>query len=272
MQVAFHKMHGAGNDFVVLDARARPLALSPETIVGLANRRTGIGCDQLVLLEPGDATATVGVRFFNADGTESGACGNGSRCVALLVAGGVPGATVALRTSAGLLPARLLARGQVEIGMGRPGLDWRDVPLSAKADTLHLPLDGDPAGCSIGNPHATLFESGLDPAVAGPRLGVDPLFAEGANIGFASILAPDRMRLRVFERGSGLTLACGSGACAAVVNAARRGLTGRRVSVEMEGGTLSVDWDETDQVRLTGPAALSFTGTVMLAAAVAPPP
>jgi diaminopimelate epimerase len=266
MQVAFHKMHGAGNDFVVFDARARPLALSPSTIAGLSDRHTGIGCDQVVLLEPGDATATVGVRFFNADGSESGACGNASRCVALLVAGGVPGTAVTLRTSAGLLPAMVLEGDQVEVGMGRPGLDWRDVMLSRKADTLHLPLDGDPAGCSMGNPHATLFESRLDPSIDGPLLAVDPLFAEGANIGFASILAPDRMRLQVFERGSGLTLACGSGACAAVVNAARRGLTGRRVAVEMPGGTLSVDWDEADQVRLTGPAALAFTGTVTLAA------
>lgn len=267
MRVDFHKMHGAGNDFVVLDARARFLPLQPETVAALACRRTGIGFDQLALIEPDDAPETVSVRFFNADGSESGACGNASRCIAWLACDGVAGAAVSLRTRAGILPARILeggARGgQVSVRLGHPRLDWRDIPLSRAADTLHLPLPGDPAGCSMGNPHATLFDPALDPVVDGPRLQRDPLFAEGANIGFATVLAPDRMRLRVFERGSGLTLACGSGACAAVVNAARRGLAGREVAVQMDGGLLHVRWAD-DGVHLAGPAVLSFTGSVTL--------
>ena len=269
MRIDFHKMHGAGNDFVVLDERVRPLGLTPAAIARLADRRTGIGCDQVVVLQvpddgPDQDRADVRVRFFNADGSESGVCGNASRCVAALVAGDAPGRTLHLRTSTGLLPARVLEAGRVEVDMGAPGLGWRDVPLARAADTLHLPLAGDPAGCSMGNPHATFFGHPADPAVAGPALERDPLFRERANIGFAHILSPDRIRLVVWERGTGLTAACGSGACAAVVNAARRGLTGRRVAVEMPGGLLDIAWDEDEHVHMTGPAVLSYTGRIEL--------
>ena len=267
MQVAFHKMHGAGNDFVVLDERAQPFGLTPAAVAGLADRRTGIGCDQLVLLQrPGDGpeTGDVRVRFFNADGSEAGACGNASRCVAALIAGDGVGRTLHLRTNAGLLAARVLRPGLVEVDMGAPGLDWRDLPLARAMDTLHLPLAGEPAGCSMGNPHATLFGGTPDPVAVGPALERDPLFPERANIGFASILSRERMRLVVWERGAGLTAACGSGACAAVVNAVRRGLTGRWVAVEMPGGLLQIAWGPDDHVRMTGPAILSFAGQVEL--------
>ena len=271
MRIPFHKMHGAGNDFVVLDEREQPLALTPAAIARLADRRTGIGCDQLVLLQTpdegpdgGPGGGDVRVRFFNPDGSEAGACGNASRCVALLVAGDAFNRTLRLRTNAGLLPARVLEPGLVEVDMGPPGLEWHDLPLAQATDTLHLPLPGDPAGCSMGNPHATLFDNDGEPSVLGAALEHDELFPERANIGFARILSPDRMRLRVWERGAGLTLACGSGACAAVVNAARRGLTGRRVAVEMPGGLLEIDWGADDHVRMTGPAIVSFTGQVEL--------
>ena len=228
MRVAFHKMHGLGNDFVVLDERAGPLGLTPAAIARLADRRTGIGFDQLVLLSHAPAGDDVAVRFHNPDGSESATCGNASRCVAALIGGDVPGRTLRLRTAAGLLPARLLGGGRVEVGMGTPRLGWRDIPLAHDADTLHLPLPGDPAGCSLGNPHATVFEADpgqvSDPARDGPGLETDPLFPERANIGFATVLSRDRIRLVVWERGAGLTRACGSGACAAVVNAIRRGL------------------------------------------------
>ncbi len=264
MQVSFHKMHGAGNDFVVLDERAGPLGVSPEAIARLADRRTGIGCDQVVLLGPGDAPDEVRARFFNPDGSEAGACGNATRCVALLATGAVPGEAVTVRTRAGRLPARVLGDGRVEVTMGAPAFGWRELPLARDADTLHLPLDGDPAGCSMGNPHATFFDHRGDPAVAGPVLEHDPLFPERANIGFATVLSPQRLRLVVWERGAGLTRACGSGACAAAVNAARRGLTGQRVAVEMPGGVLDIDWAEDGRVRMTGPAVLAFSGTVSL--------
>lgn len=268
MRVAFHKMHGLGNDFVVLDARDRPLALSPALIARLADRRTGIGFDQLVLLEEaGDAHpgADVAVRFFNGDGGEAGACGNASRCVALLLDGEASGRPLRLRTAAGILPARILPDGRVAVEMGAPRFGWRDVPLARPADTLHLPLPGDPAGCSMGNPHATVFDGGLDPSRDGPSLETDPLFPERANVGFATVLSRRRLRLVVWERGAGLTRACGSGACAAVVNAVRRGLTDADVTVAMPGGELEIGWDGGDgPVRMTGPATLAFTGTVEL--------
>ncbi len=264
MQVSFHKMHGAGNDFVVLDERAAPLGLSPEAIARLADRHTGIGCDQLVLIGPGEAPDEVRARFFNPDGGEAGACGNATRCVALLVSDAVPGRGVTVRTRAGRLPARVLDGGLVEVAMGAPALGWRELPLAWEADTLHLPLPGDPAGCSMGNPHATFFGPVGDPALVGPAMEHAPLFPERANIGFATVLSPQRLRLVVWERGAGLTRACGSGACAAAVNAARRGLCGRRVAVEMPGGVLQIDWTEDGCVRMTGPAVLAFSGTVSL--------
>ncbi|MGI4745944.1 MAG: diaminopimelate epimerase [Janthinobacterium lividum] len=265
MQVAFHKMHGAGNDFIVLDERAQPLGLTPGTIARLADRHTGIGCDQLVLIAASDqGSDDIRVRFFNNDGSESGTCGNATRCVASLVAGQGAETHLRIRTDGGLLTARVLENGSVEIDMGRPGLDWRDIPLAHEADTLHLPIPNDPAGCSMGNPHATFFDHPADPAAAGPALETDPLFADRANIGFARILSRDRMSLRVWERGTGLTLACGSGACAAVVNAVRRGLTERRVAVEMDGGVLGIEWTEDGRVLMTGPAVISFTGLVEL--------
>lgn len=265
MQVAFNKMHGAGNDFIVLDERAGSLGLTPATIARLADRHTGIGCDQLVLIAaPDQGSDEIQVRFFNPDGSESGTCGNATRCVASLLAGQGAGPDFRIRTEGGLLAARVLEDGLVEVDMGRPGLDWRDIPLAREADTLHLPLPHDPAGCSMGNPHATFFDHPADPAAVGPLLEADPLFAERANIGFARILSRERVSLRVWERGTGLTLACGSGACAAVVNAVRLGLTGRRVVVEMEGGVLGIEWTEDGRVLMTGPAVIAFTGLVEL--------
>ena len=218
MQLSFHKMHGAGNDFVVLDGRVRPLDLSRDSIIRLADRHTGIGCDQLVLLDAGGAPGEVGARFFNPDGSEADACGNATRCVAFLVTNGEPGREVAVRTRAGRLPARVLRHGLVEVEMGAPALGWRDLPLARDADTLHLPLGGDPAGCSMGNPHATFFGHPGDPGLVGPALECHPLFPERANIGFATVLSPDRLRLVGWERGAGLTRACGSGACAAAAS------------------------------------------------------
>ncbi|CAP56249.1 putative diaminopimelate epimerase [Gluconacetobacter diazotrophicus PA1 5] len=267
----FHKMHGLGNDFVVVDERAERYGLTPARIAALADRHRGIGCDQFVVLQPATRDgADVLVRFFNADGTEAGACGNASRCVAALLWRQEGRRETVLQTRAGLLPARVDDAGVVTVDMGRPALDWRDVPLARAADTLHLPLAGDPAAASMGNPHATFFLDDmldLDPVVAGPLLEHDPLFPERANIGFAHVRSRTELRLRVWERGSGLTLACGSGACAAVVNAVRRGLVERTCTVGMDGGALSVSWRAQDDpgegghVLMTGPATVSFVGT-----------
>jgi diaminopimelate epimerase len=173
-----------------------------------------------------------------------------------------------IRTIAGVLPAECHEDGSVTVDMGAPRLGWRDIGLAHEADTLHLPLPGDPAGASMGNPHATLFVddlAALDVARLGAALERDPLFTAGANIGFAQVLAPDRLRLRVWERGAGLTLACGSGACAALVNAHRRGLTGPQAAIAVDGGTLHVAWHGAG-VLMTGPVAEVFRGQVDLAA------
>jgi len=271
MITPFRKMHGLGNDFVVLDARAAPLPVSPRRAAAVADRRRGIGCDQLIVLEPGGEGADLFMRIRNPDGGEAGACGNATRCVAALAMdeAGRDGLTV--RTVSGDLPAERLPDGTVRVDMGAPRLGWRDVPLAAEADTLRLPLsrDGlsDPAACSMGNPHATFFVPDLDAvdvARHGPSLERDPIFPDAANIGFAQILAPDRLRLSVWERGAGLTLACGSGACAALVNAARRGLSAREATVSLPGGDLRIAWRDDGHVLMAGPTATAFTGMIDL--------
>ena len=260
MRVPFHKMHGAGNDFVVVDERAEPLCLTPSRIAALADRHTGIGCDQFILIGR-TQEADARLRFFNPDGGEAGACGNGTRCAAdLLIQGtGQPG--LRLLTQGGVLDAVRLPDGRVRVDMGQPRLGWEDVPLAHAADTLHLDLPGDPAALSMGNPHVTFFGETLDQApVRGPAVERDPMFPEGVNAGFAQILQAGRIRLRVWERGAGLTLACGSGACAALVNASRRGLVGRSATVIVDGGELDITWRDDGHVEMTGPVARSFTG------------
>lgn len=267
MRAGFLKMHGLGNDFVVIDERGGPLGLHPARIAALADRRTGIGCDQFITLEPAPPGADVFMRIHNPDGSEAGACGNATRCVVDLLARELDRARIVVRTVAGDLPGERLPDGRVRVDMGPARLEWRDVPLAHAADTLHLPLPGDPAACSMGNPHATFFVNDIEAAgieQRGPTLEHDRLFPQRANIGFAQILTPDRIRLRVWERGAGLTRACGSGACAALVNAHRRGLTGRAATVIVDGGELHIAWREDGHVLMTGPVATAFSGTINL--------
>jgi diaminopimelate epimerase len=269
MQTPFRKMHGAGNDFVVLDARAAPLSITPARAAALADRRTGIGCDQLIVIEPSADGADAVMRIRNPDGGEAGACGNATRCVAALIFAETGRGHAVIRTSAGALAAEALADGRVRVDMGVARLDWRDIPLAREADTLHLPLPGDPAAVSMGNPHATFFVADAEHhpvAKLGRRLERDPLFPERANVGFATVLAPDRIRLRVWERGAGLTRACGSGACAALVNAHRRGLSARRATLVADGGELEIEWRADGHVLMAGPVATAFQGSVDLAA------
>ncbi len=264
----FLKMHGAGNDFVIFDGRDKPLALRPDQTRLIADRRIGVGCDQIIVVEHDLDGADAFMRILNADGSESGACGNATRCVAMLMSEETGRKQVTIRTISGLLPAEILKGGMVEVDMGPPKLEWAEVPLRAAANTLHLDLAAgpvmDPAACSMGNPHATFFVDDLHRvAVAdiGPVLENAEIFPERANIGFAQVESAERIRLRVWERGAGLTLACGSGACAALVNAHRRGLTGRRAEMILDGGVLEISWRESDgHVLMRGPAAASFTG------------
>ena len=272
MRAPFLKMHGCGNDFVILDERAGSLGLTPARAAAIADRHTGIGCDQFIALEPGTNGADVFMRIRNPDGGEAGACGNATRCVASLLAAETGARSLIIRTIAGDLPATILQDGRVSVDMGPARLDWRDVPLARPMDTLHLDLPhgplADPAACSMGNPHATFFVpdvAALDLQTIGPALETDKIFPDRANIGFAQILSPEKIRLRVWERGAGLTLACGSGACATAVNAHRRGLTGRRVQIIADGGILDMEYREDGHVLMTGPVATSFTGTLDLA-------
>jgi len=272
MRAPFLKMHGCGNDFVILDERAGSLGLTPARAAAIADRHTGIGCDQFIALEPGTNGADVFMRIRNPDGGEAGACGNATRCVASLLAAETGARRIVVRTISGDLASDILPDGRVTVDMGLVRLDWSDVPLARPMDTLHLDLPhgplADPAACSMGNPHATFFVpdvAALDLQTIGPALETDKIFPDRANIGFAQILSPEKIRLRVWERGAGLTLACGSGACATAVNAHRRGLTGRRVQIIADGGILDMEYREDSHVLMTGPVATSFTGTLNLA-------
>ncbi|MEZ5863912.1 MAG: diaminopimelate epimerase [Geminicoccaceae bacterium] len=262
--ITFLKMHGLGNDFVVLDGRRDGLPLDADLVRRLGDRHRGIGFDQLALLSHSEI-ADVAVRFYNPDGSEAGACGNASRCIAALVGRELDRRQVTLATAGGVLPSRLRRRADRRRHAG-PGLAWQDVPLAGPADTLALDLGvaGLPpaVALSMGNPHAVLFVDDVDLAERhGAALERHPVFPERANIGFARVLGPERIRLRVFERGTGLTLACGSGACAALVAAVRRGLVAERATMVLDGGELEVAWAGEGPVRMTGPYAISFSGS-----------
>jgi len=267
-KVPFVKMHGLGNDFVVLDCRRTAFALDATGARALADRRTGIGCDQVILLEPPCAPAGhLLMRIRNADGGEAEACGNATRCVAWLLHRETGDPRVSIETVAGLLEAEVLANGNVAVDMGPARTFWRDIPLAREMDTLRVefalgPLAA-PVCTNIGNPHATFFVAdaeAIDLAQLGPALEHDPLFPERANIGVATVRDPGHIRLRVWERGAGLTRACGTGACAALVAACRRGLAGRSGEITLDGGNLDILWRRDGHVIMTGPAKLSFEG------------
>jgi diaminopimelate epimerase len=271
-RVPFRKMHGLGNDFVVLDQRVDPLRIDAAGARALADRRTGIGCDQLLLLEPPrDPRAQVFMRILNPDGSEAEACGNGTRCVAALLAAETGVKSLRIETVAGLLDAEILRDGRVTVDMGEAKTGWREIPLARETDTLRVDLSlgplSEPVCTSMGNPHATFFVANVDAIDTedlrrlGDSLEHDRLFPERANIGVATVRCDGAIRLRVWERAAGLTLACGSGACAALVGAVRRGLTGRRATVVVDGGSLDIEWRGDGHVMMTGPVALPFDGT-----------
>ena len=268
-RIPFLKMHGLGNDFVVLDARRQSFAVDAAAARALADRHTGIGCDQVILLEPPrDPAAQAMMRIRNPDGSEAEACGNAARCVAWLLRRETGEARPRIETAAGLLTTEALPDGRIAVDMGPARTLWHEIPLARAMDTLVVALScgslATPVCTNIGNPHATFFVEDvatIDLARLGPVLEADPLFPRRANIGVAAVPSRDRIRLRVWERGAGITHACGSGACAALVAAHRRGLAGRRATVELDGGSLDIAWREDGHVVMTGPAALSFEGS-----------
>jgi diaminopimelate epimerase len=269
-RLPFIKMHGLGNDFVVIDARQHPVTISAAAAQAISDRRRGVGCDQLIVLEaPRKAGTQAYMKIRNADGSESAACGNATRCIgAFLIA--ETGLKIArIGTDAGILTAEG-SGDAITVDFGAPRLDWREVPLAQACDTLHAPITvdplSDPACCSMGNPHGTFFVSdveAVDIATHGPKLEHHPMFPERANIGFAQVISRSRIRMRVWERGAGITLACGTGACATLVNAVRRGLTDRKATVVLDGGELFIEWRESDNhVLMTGAAAIAFRGEI----------
>ena len=265
MASRFTKMHGLGNDFVVLDGRACAPALTSEAVRAIAERRTGIGCDQLIVIERAD-TADAFMRVYNADGGEVGACGNGARCVAALLMAEGGADSVSLETLTGTLEAEAAADGMVRIDLGPARFGWRDIPLARAIDTLHVGLAlGDGVAINVGNPHAVFFVDdveAIDLARHGPEIETDAIFPERANVSVARILGPRAIVLRVWERGAGLTRACGTAACAALVAAVRRGLCERRAEVRLDGGVLDIEWRADGHVVMTGPVATSFEGSL----------
>ncbi|MFC3174809.1 diaminopimelate epimerase [Novosphingobium bradum] len=261
-RVPFVKMHGLGNDFVVLDGRESGVpAVDARLAAALADRHRGIGCDQLVLLEP-SATADLRMRIFNADGSEVEACGNATRAVGLLL-----GRPARIETLGGLIEARPDGGG-IAVDMGRPRFGWDEIPLGYAMDTLHLPVGweelDDPVAVNVGNPHVIFFVpdcDAVDLARLGPLIENDPLFPERVNVNVATIESRAAIRLRVWERGAGLTLACGTGACATAIGAMRRGLVERRVRVTLPGGPLEIAWTDDDRIVMTGPATEAYRGS-----------
>ena len=273
--IPFRKMNGLGNDFVVLDARARALPLGADALRAIADRKEGIGCDQIIALEP-SRRADVFMRIWNADGGEVGACGNAARCVAGILAAERGEKSVSIETESGVLAALAGADGTVTVDMGAPRFAWNEIPLSEPFhDTRRIelqigPIDAPvlhtPSVVNVGNPHALFFVDDVaahDLAKFGPMLEHHPLFPERANISLVQVLSQDHLRVRTWERGAGLTRACGTAACAAAVAAARLKLAGRKVSVSLPGGDLLIEWREGDgHILMTGPYALDFEGTL----------
>ena len=259
--LGFIKMHGAGNDFIIIDSRQREAVVTPALARALGDRNRGVGFDQLAEMRAADR-ADLALDFWNSDGTMAEACGNATRCVSDLMMRETGRDAVSLLTARGKLSAVRRTDGLVSVNMGAPQLDWAEVPLARAVDTLHLPLPGDPVAVGMGNPHCVFFvpdAEAVDVAALGKGFEHDPLYPARTNVEFASVSGPDELRMRVWERGTGITLACGSGACATAVAAHLRGLTGRCVRLHLDGGVLEVDWRD-DGVWLTGPVARVFDG------------
>lgn len=272
--IPFRKMNGLGNDFVVLDARETSLALGADEVRRIGDRNGGIGCDQIIVMEP-SKKADLFMRIFNADGSEVSACGNATRCIALIAAEESGRDEVSVETSAGLLKAKVDSADSITIDMGKPRFGWSDIPLAEPfEDTTGIelqigPIDAPvlhtPSVVNVGNPHAIFWVDDVnayDLDRFGPLLENHPIFPERANISLAQVTSRNGLNLKTWERGAGLTRACGTAACAAAVAAARKGLTDRKVAVKLPGGTLFIEWAENDHILMRGPAELEFEGTL----------
>jgi diaminopimelate epimerase len=261
IRAPFHKMHGLGNDFVVIDARVHGLEMTKPRAHAIADRHLGIGCDQLILLEP-STIADVKMRIFNADGGEVEACGNATRCVALLLE-----KPARIETSAGILET--VPNGQsASVTLNPPAFDWEFIPLAMPMDTADMPVGWEvlerPMAVNVGNPHVVFFADDTDAVDLermGPVIENDPLFPERINVNVATIVDSHRIRLRVWERGVGLTRACGTGACATAVAAIRSGKAVSPVIIDLPGGALTISWSNGGPIEMSGAATHVFTGS-----------
>lgn len=268
-ELRFSKMHGLGNDFVIIDLRRHFITLSPQVIERLADRHTGIGCDQLVTLQTAtEDNADILVRFYNQDGSQSGACGNATRCVADMMMTEKDITEVVLQTQSGLITCHRVGQ-MIEADMGVANFEWQQIPLAKEKDVRHICLAGlrDGTALSMGNPHVVFFVPNLtdyDLAVVGPVIEHDALFPERVNVGLAQIIKPNVIKLLVWERGAGITQACGSGACAAAMAAFDKGLVARNVTIELPGGTLTIRIDQQNHLWMTGPVSYVYQGMTQL--------
>lgn len=268
--IEFIKMHGLGNDFVIIDGRADNPMLSSPQVAAISDRHIGIGCDQLIVLEkPTSDDADVFMRIYNQDGSESDACGNATRCISSLLMAESGREAIDIRTGAGLLLTRAADGGRVSVDMGPVNTDWASIPLARALDTHALPIDipglPEPIAVNVGNPHVIFF---VDDAEAAPideyghALEHHELFPERTNVQMAHV-NPDRsIRLKTWERGVGRTHASGSSACAVLAAAHLRDMTGRKADVMMDGGVLTIDWRDDNHVVQTGPVATAFRGAI----------
>lgn len=264
--IPFKKMHGLGNDFVIIDCLKNNYSLSEDDVRLMSNRRRGIGCDQLILLRPSQK-ADVFMVIYNPDGSQAGMCGNVARCVAKVFFENSDKTNMSIETISGIKYAEKKAGDMYAIDMGEPNLKWSEIPLASETDTLEIPIShggfSSPCAVNMGNPHAVFFVNDVSAVpleVVGPPLENHPMFPQRCNIEFAQVLAPDRIRMRVWERGTGITEACGTGACATLVAAARKKLSNRKATIILDGGQLEIEWRDDNHIIMTGPATHSFEG------------
>jgi len=259
----FLKMHGLGNDFVIIDARHAELPVTAKMACAIGERHFGVGYDQLVVMTKSDG-ANVDLIFWNSNGTLSDACGNASRCIARLVMAEIDEREITIRTGSGLLVAQMADDGLISVNMGQPQLVWNKVPLKKNVDLIALPIEGEPGAVGMGNPHCVFVVDNVDSINLiewGSKIETHELFPEHTNVEFIQIINKKTIRQRTFERGAGVTLACGSGACAVAVVAHRKGLTDRKVEIQLDGGSLKIDWRD-DGVWMTGPTTIVFEGNL----------
>lgn len=259
--IPFMKMHGLGNDFVIIDSRGRGAMMTAELARAMGNRHRGVGYDQLAEITDAPG-ADLHLTFWNSDGSQAGACGNATRCVARHVMDATGKAKLHITAARGDLYAVEAGGGQTSVNMGQPMTAWQEIPLAHEADTLALPIEGAPVATSMGNPHCSFFvpdAEAVDLARFGAAHEHHPLFPERTNVQVASVIAENHLRMRVWERGVGITEASGSSSCAVAVAAHRRGLTGRKVQIDLDGGSLMIDWRD-DGVWMTGESAHVFDG------------